>query len=316
VILAPHGWPVALGMVLLAGLIDVAAGELPAALHPVVWMGRLIDALQARLPRRRAAVQLVYGILVFVVVAGIGAVAGAGFNLLLARLPWWLALPVGALVLKTTFSLRGLVVAGRDVQRDLGRDLRAARADLAALVSRDRELPPREIVSAAVESLAENLNDSVVAPLFFFVLFGLPGALVYRAVNTMDAMIGYRGEYEYVGKAAARGDDALNWIPARLTALLLVALGSLRGTARAAWVALRTRPRPAPGPNKLVAISAMAGLLGVQLEKPGSYAVGLPERPLEAGVIGDAAVVVWVAGGLSLGTAACLAALLAWGLWG
>jgi adenosylcobinamide-phosphate synthase len=313
--LTPHGWPLALGMVLLAGVIDVALGEPPNVMHPVVWMGRLIGALEARRPRRRHSAELAYGVVVVLVVAGLCAAAGLGLVLLLARLPWWLALPVGALVLKTAFSLRGLVDAGRQVQRDLGRDLGAARDDLASLVSRGRELPPPQVVSAAVESLAENLSDSVVAPLLFFALFGLPGALAYRAVNTMDAMLGYRGEYEYAGKAAARTDDALNWVPARLTALLLVALGSLRGTAPAAWTALRTRPRPAPGPNKLWTISAMAGLLGVQLEKPGSYAVGLARRPLEAGVIGEAAAVVWAAGGIAVAAAAALAALLAWGAW-
>lgn len=313
--LTPHGWPLALGMVLLAGLLDVALGEPPSAVHPVVWMGRLIGALEAHRPRRRPPAEFAYGVVVVLVVAGLCAAIGVGLVLLLAWLPWWLALPIGALVLKTTFSLRGLVAAGRQVQRDLGRDLGAARDDLAALVSRGRELSPPQIVSAAVESLAENLSDSVVAPLLFFALFGLPGALTYRAVNTMDAMLGYRGEYEYVGKAAARSDDALNWVPARLTALLLVALGSLRGTARAAWTALRARPRSAPGPTKLWTISAMAGLLGVQLEKPGSYAVGSAGRPLEAGVIGEAAAVVWAAGGITVAATAALAALLAWGAW-
>ena len=313
--LTPHGWPLALGMVLLAGLLDVAFGEPPSAVHPVVWMGRLIGALEARRPRRRPSAELAYGVLIVLVVAGLSAVAGLGVVVLLAHLPWWLALPLGALVLKTTFSLRGLVAAGRQVQRDLGRDLGAAREGLAALVSRGRELPPEQVVSATVESLAENLSDSVVAPLLVFALFGLPGALAYRAVNTMDAMLGYRGEYEYVGKAAARSDDALNWVPARLTALLLVALGALRGNAGAAWAALHTRPHPAPGPNKLWTISAMAGLLGVRLEKPGSYEVGPGARPLEAGTIGEAAGVVWLAGGITVAGTAALAALLAAGVW-
>ncbi|MCX6374324.1 MAG: cobalamin biosynthesis protein [Actinobacteria bacterium] len=147
----------------------------------------------------------------------------------------------------------------------------------------------------------------------FFV--GLPGALAYRAINTMDAMLGYRDEREFVGKAAARTDDAANWVPTRITGLLLVAASGLKGTAGRAWWAFRTQPLPEFGPNKTLAIATMAGALGVQLKKPGAYALGTPTRPLTADVIGDAAWYVWVAGGAAVAGAACLAALLAWGPW-
>jgi adenosylcobinamide-phosphate synthase len=205
-------------------------------------------------------------------------------------------------LLKTTFSLRGLVRAGRDVQRALARDTDAARTRLAALVSRSSDLEPPLIVSATIESLAENLTDSVVSPLLYYALFGLPGALAYRAINTMDAMVGYRDEREYVGKAAARSDDVANWLPTRIAAL--------KRTARAAWAALRTQHRPEHGPNKTLAIATMAGALGVQLQKPGAYALGWAERPLTADVIGDAAWFVWVAGSAAIAGAAGLAALL------
>lgn len=261
-LLSPR-WPLALGTVLLAGLIDVTLGEPAPAVHPVVWMGRLIGALESRRPRGRPRVELAYGVLIVLVVTGVSAAGAIALTVVLARLPWWLGLSLGAAALKTTFSLRGLVDAARHVERALASDTDAARAGLAALVSRDRYLEPPQIVSATVESLAENLTDSVVSPLLYCVVLGLPGAFVYRAVNTMDAMIGYRGEYEYVGKPAARCDDVLNWLPARLTALLLVMLASLRGAHRQAWASLRSRPHLPTGPNKLLAISAMAGALGV-----------------------------------------------------
>lgn len=315
-ILVPHSWPLALATVLLAGALDVVFGEPPASLHPVVWMGRLIGALEARRPHGRPWAELVYGALTVLVVTGACAATGLALVLLLGWLPWFLALPLGAAVLKTTFSLRGLVVAANDVRRALATDLGRARAGLAALVSRDRELDPPQIVSAAVESLAENLVDSVVSPLFYFALFGLPGALVYRSVNTMDAMIGYRGEYEYVGKAAARCDDALNWVPARLTGLLLVALAFFNGTAAAAWATLRCQRHLSTSPNKLWTIAPMAGALRVRLSRPGSYAVGRPERPLTAGIIAEAAAVVWAGGGIAIAAAAGFAALVAWGVWG
>ena len=234
-------------------------------------------------------------------------------TLALDRLPWWLALPLAAAALKTTFSLRGLVAAGRRVQAALAADTAAARAELAALVSRDRELDPPHIVSAAVESLAENLTDSVVSPLLYFALFGLPGAFVYRAANTMDAMVGYRGEYEDVGKTAARLDDVLNWLPTRLTALLIALLAPSARGRREARRCVRARPHPAAtGPNKLVTISAMAGALGAQLEKPGVYAVGPPDHPLEPALIGAAAAVVWRAGAAAVALSAGLGALVTW----
>jgi adenosylcobinamide-phosphate synthase len=312
----PQSWPLALGIVLLAGIIDVTVGESPAAVHPVVWMGRLIGALEGRRPHDRPRAELVYGVLVVLTVTGACAAAAIALTVLVAQLPWWLALPIGAAALKTTFSLRGLVSAGRRIQLALASDTDAARAGLAALVSRSRDLEPPQIVSATVESLAENLTDSVVSPLLYCVVFGLPGAFVYRAVNTMDAMIGYRGAYEYVGKPAARLDDVLNWVPARLTALLLVMLASLRRAHRKAWACLRSRPHPPTGPNKLVTISAMAGALGVQLAKPGVYAVGPADRPLVASVIGEAIDLVWLAGGIALAVAAGLSALLVWGVGG
>ena len=297
--------------VLLAGVIDAVFGEPPNAIHPVVWMGRLVTALERRRPRGRPRAELAYGALIVAVTAGVCAAAGLALVVALAHLPWWLALPMGAVALKVTFSLRGLVAAGRHVQRALDSDADAAREGLRALVSRDRDLSPPQIVSATIESLAENLTDSVVAPLLAFAVFGLPGALVYRALNTMDAMIGYHGELEYVGKVAARADDVANFIPARLTGVLLAALAATRGRGAAAWTALRRRHGLSTSPNKLWTIAPMAGALGVRLEKPGVYAVGPDTRPLRAAVIGEAAVLVWAAGAIAIVAAAGLAALLA-----
>src|SRR5262249_61854725 len=119
----------------------------------------------------------------------------------------------------------GLGVAALDVRHALaGGRLHDARYALRSLCSRDAsQLDPPLLVAAAIESVAENASDSFVAPLFYYALFGLPGAVFYRAVNTLDAMIGYHGRYEYLGKAAARLDDVLNFVPARLTAALLLA---------------------------------------------------------------------------------------------
>jgi adenosylcobinamide-phosphate synthase len=307
------GWAFAAATVALAGLLDVAFGEPPDRLHPVAWVGGLIAVLERRRPRRRPRAELAYGWLIVLIVCGLSAALGVLAVRAVDSVPLWLALPLAALVLKPAFSLRGLVTAGRRVERALATDAGAARAGLRALVSRDTDLEPPQIVSATVESLAENLTDSVVAPLLFFALFGLPGALVYRAINTMDAMIGYYGELEFVGKPAARLDDAANWLPVRLEGLLLLAVAALRRTAPAAWAALRTQRRPSPGPNKLWTIAPMAGALGVQLEKRGFYAVGPGSRPLAPAVIGEAITMVWTAGGATIAAAAGLSALVGWG---
>ena len=309
-----ESWPLAAATVLLAGLLDAVFGEPRNALHPVAWLGGLIGALDRRCPWGGPRRELAWGVLLVVITAAVAAAAGVAVALALGHLPWWLSLPLGAVALKVAFSLRGLIAAGRNVQSALESDTEAARAGLLALVSRSRDLEPPQIASATIESLAENLTDSVVAPLLYFALFGFAGAFVYRAINTMDAMVGYHGRYEYLGKPAARLDDVANWVPARLTGLLLVALAGTRARGGAAWAALRTQRRRSSSPNKLWTIAPMAGALDVQLEKPGAYVVGLGSRAPTGGTIGEAAAIVWRAGGVALLLTAGLAALVAWGV--
>ncbi len=294
--------------VLLAGLLDVAFGEPPDALHPVAWLGRLIALLERRSPVGRPRAELAYGAVVVVVVTGVAGGTGLGLAYGLSRLPRRLALPAAAAALKVSFSLRGLVGAGRTVQRALGSDDAVAREALLALVSRARDLTPPQIASAAVESLAENLSDSVVAPLCAFIVLGLPGAYAYRAVNTLDAMIGYHGRYEHLGKVAARTDDVANLAPARLTGLLIAAFAGLGGRGGAALAGLRDERRLSPSPNKLWTIAPMAAALDVRLEKPGAYVVGPGEREPTADTIGAAGLLVWAGGAVALGAAAAAAA--------
>jgi len=304
----------ALATVLLAGVMDLVLGEPPNVVHPVAWIGKLIGALEQRRPHGTPALEFLWGVLIVVVTCGTtGAVAWAaqrGVRLL----PLWAGLPVGAYLLKTTFSLRGLVSAGRMVQRALEADTDAAREELKALVSRSRNLEPPQIVSATVESLAENLTDSVLAPLLAFACFGLPGAAVYRAINTMDAMIGYRGEYEYVGKAAARVDDVVNWIPARLAGVVFCLVAVIKGGVGRAVVTLWRDRGAVESPNAAWTMAPMAGALRVQVEKINHYRLGLPERPLTPAVISEAIVLTWTAGwayvALSGAAAAWIAVLI------
>jgi adenosylcobinamide-phosphate synthase len=151
------------------------------------------------------------------------------------------------------------------------------------IVSREvAELDEARVAAAAVESLAENASDSVAAPLLYYVAFGLPGAYLYRMANTLDAMWGYRGRYEFLGKAAARTDDLLNLIPSRLAALAtVVSCWAVGGSSPGAWVCARKDSARTASPNAGWPMAAMAGALGVRLEKVGHYALNAGGRSPE-----------------------------------
>ncbi len=294
----------------LALAIDLAWGEPPPAWHPVVWTGRLIGWLEAHAPRTGAVAQLVYGGWLTGLTVATCWLAGMMAERALRKLPAWLRVPLAAWALKTLLSVRLLDEAAGAVERALAcGDVAAARARLLALVSRDRsELTAAQCASAAIESLAENLTDSCAAPALAYALFGLPGAAAYRAVNTLDAMIGYRGHYEYLGKAAARLDDLLNLIPARLSAAALVAGAALAGAdwRGAVRVARRDAGRTA-SPNAGWPMAAMAGALRVCLEKPGHYSLGAPSREPDPGDIARARAIFRPAAALCFLAAMALA---------
>lgn len=287
------GW---LPLAVLAGaiLLDLVLGEPPAWLHPVVWMGRITGVLVRRAPRRGPLRALVVGGLISLAVPAAFAAAALVVEQAIAQavvsptVRVLLLLAVAIPLLKSTFALRALGDAAREMRRALsGGRIDQARSGLRSLCSRDPSaLDEPALVAATVESVAENTSDSFVAPLFFYALFGLPGAFFYRAVNTLDAMIGYRGELEHLGKAAARLDDLCNLVPARLTALVLLAAGWLHGLngARGLRILVRDGART-ESPNAGRPIAAMAGLLGVELEKQGHYRLGDPIEQIDASTI-------------------------------
>jgi adenosylcobinamide-phosphate synthase len=258
-------------------LLDACWGEPPAACHPVVGMGWLITFLERRLPRGTPALELASGTAIVVGGAVACALAGVASQRVCQHLPSLLRVGTEVSILKTCFALRALDDAASAVGQALERrDLASARARLTALVSRDVSAIDESLVAAAaIESVAENLNDSVIGPWLWYWFLGLPGALVYRYVNTCDAMLGYRGAYEYFGKCAARLDDLASFLPARASALLLVLAAFVTGASAtgAARVPGRDHARTA-SPNAGWPMSAMAGALAVRLEKVGHYVLG------------------------------------------
>src|SRR5215203_2016143 len=266
------------GEVAAALLLDAVLGEPRETIHPTVLMGFVISAFEKRAlriesPRSRCLAGIVLAVsvpsLVFVSTRKI-----LGF---VPCKPRWI---IGTALISTTLSMRGLAEAARSVEMGLREGgLERARTLVGHLVGRDTgDLPESEVCRAAVESVAENTSDGVVAPMFYGAIFGAPGALAYKAVNTLDSMVGYRQPpYEDLGWASARLDDLANLAPSRLTMLSTAAISE--HPLRTLLTALRYGPLTA-SPNAGMAEAAFAGALGVRLGGANTYGGVLREGPI------------------------------------
>lgn len=308
---------------LAAAALDALLGDPPRPTHPVVLIGRWIATWERLLHggRTPAARRLRGAALALLTVAAAAGLPWAVLAFLAARWPavalllavWWLATSLAAR------DLAGAALAVRE--RLLAGDLPGARRAVGRMVGRETDrLDAAEVTRAAVESVAENANDGVVAPLFWAWVGavlpppGLPGwagaavgALAYKAVNTLDSMVGYRSpRYLHFGWASARLDDVANWLPARLAALLAVLAAPLAGGSPGrAWRTLRRDGRKHPSPNSGLGEAAYAGALGVRLgglnvyggrPSPHPY-LGEPLRPLEPARITEAVrLLAWTSG--------------------
>jgi adenosylcobinamide-phosphate synthase len=269
------------GAVFVAAALDVGLREPPTRAHPVRWAGRYLDAAGRLVPAEPARRATVVGGVTWLSGALVAWLAGAAVERAIRRTPTWLRAPVTGVALWPLLSCRLLVEEVAAVERALAVDLDTGRAAVARIVSRDvRALSAEQVRAAALESLAENLSDSVVAPLAWFAVGGLPAAALYRYANTADAMWGYRSpRWQHAGRVAARADDLLNLVPARLTALLI--------TGRAARIGrLRREARRTPSPNAGWPMAALGLRLGVRLERPDTYVLNADGRapmPIDTG---------------------------------
>ena len=292
-------WPTLVTLMaaaVVALFIDHLFGEPPVRWHPVVWMGhalgwagKRVAPLAAEAPVGRDGRAFWHGTLHWLVLSAGVVLTATGLQWALYQLPVWLAAVGLGLCLKPLLAWRMLRTEVLAVEAALGQSLAAGRERLGWLVSRDvATLTEAQVRESAIESLAENLSDSVVAPLFWFALAGLPGAALYRFANTADAMWGYRTvrggrQWEWAGKWAARADDVLNWLPARLTGCVLALWAGGR--------VLRALPAQAgltPSPNSGWPMAAMALALGVRLGKPGVYTLNVAGRQPVASDVGQA----------------------------
>ena len=315
----PAPWAVSSLAVLLALAVDRLWGEPPARWHPVVWMGHYLGAMGRRVapsfnaPAPRPAAVFVHGALAWLLGAALVVALAAALVALVTPWPWWWQALALGLLLKPLLAWRMLRDEVQAVESALASSLAEGRARLAWLVSRDvTTLDAAEVRESAIETLAENLNDSVVAPLFWFAVAGLPGAALYRFANTADAMWGYRGErqgrdWTWAGKWAARADDVLSWVPARSTAVLLAGLGAVWR-----WRQVRAQARLTPSPNSGWPMAAMALALDVHLAKPGVYTLHPAGRSPQAA---DTAQALKLAGRVVGALAGLAAVVLVAGFW-
>lgn len=313
--------------VLCGFLLDLALGDpvLPHCPHPVVLMGRCISALETLLRRlfpqtpkgELAAGCVLAAALPLVTLAVTGALCWGA-----ARLHPALGFTLQTLWCWQALAMKGLAAESRAVQQALQtEDLTAARRAVARIVGRDTQtLTAEGVTRAAVETVAENFSDGVFAPLLYMLLGGAPLAIVYKSINTMDSMVGYRNaRYLYFGRAAAKLDDAANYLPSRLAALVWIAASAVTGhDGRGAWRIWRRDARNHASPNSAQCESACAGALGIQLAGPADYFgqryekpyIGDPVRPIEAADILRANRILYAAGFLAVTVGVALRILI------
>jgi adenosylcobinamide-phosphate synthase len=266
-------------ILLIALLIDTLLGEVPDKIHPTVWMGNVIRFLKPRIRNQNPTIEKVNGVLLALFVMAIFAVAA--FLIVFWVRQWFGWLPyivVSAVLLKMTFAARCMSDYTKPIARAVEKDnVAEAKRLLPYIVRRDPStLSEEHVISAAVESIAESTTDGVTSPFFYFALFGVAGAFAYRVVNTLDSMVGYKDKMNVnIGWFSANLDTILNYIPTRLTGLLMVLSAALLSENwRGSLKILQRDRRNMTSVNAGWTIGAMAGALSVQLEKPGYYKLG------------------------------------------
>ncbi len=274
-------------IIIIALIIDVIFGELPTKIHPVVWMGRLIDLLKEYLINYRSKIS---GIILTFCIALIFTLA-TYVLLHLSAFNYIIYILVSSVILSTTFAIKTLLTSAENMKNDIDHNIEKARQSMSYLVSRNtKELNEEDLISATVETLTENITDSVIAPLFYAFIFGVLGAVVYRVINTLDAMVGYKTpEKIKIGWFPAKLDDVLNFIPARITGILVITAALfLRLNWKNAYKIMRRDARKPDSPNSGFSMAAAAGALNIKLEKIGYYKIGDDLSPLTTDKITEA----------------------------
>ncbi len=269
-----------ISIIFLSLIIDMILGEVPNQVHPVIFMGKIIEKLKNYLPNTKIS-----GLLTILTTTFIFVVISLLLLLLCAFVNQWLFIIFASLLLSTTFSINFLIESVRNIQKDLKEDIDKARKAMSYLVSRNTsELTESRITSAAIETLTENITDSIISPLFytsivtifFGIIIGIIVAVIYRVSNTMDAMLGYKTkELINIGCYPAQFDDLLNYIPARITGYyVILASYFLKYDYKQSYDVMKKYALKTPSPNSGYSMAATAGALNITLVKEGVYELG------------------------------------------
>lgn len=281
--------------------IDLTLGELPVAIHPVVIVGKIIDFYKNRLIniRNRFSGVILY---LFVVITSLIILF---IVMLISKLNNVLFFIVFSIILSSTFSIKLLLSSAKDIELKLKTDIDDARKAVSYLVSRNtKKLSESFIVSATIETLTENITDSYVSPIFYYMIFGIILLIfnkeffiillfipvIYRISNTLDAMVGYENdELKYIGFFPAKIDDILNYIPARISGLLIVLSAYiLKFNYKNSYLMYRRDSRKCPSPNSGFTMATVAGALNIQLIKKDTYVLGDANKNIEIDDISNA----------------------------
>lgn len=259
--------------------LDLAAGDPPNKLHPTAWIGRLVGTITPSLKHRSADVERFKGMIAAIAIVALAALSAYYLLYFMQEFFGLVAFVIiSILILKSTIAISGMEKHAKTVMNALANnDLERARKELAKIVGRDTsKLDEQHILSATIESVGESTVDGITSPIFYFSLFGVPGAFAYRAINTLDSMIGYKDEYHRnIGWFSVKLDMIANYIPARITGFLMILAAIVIGADwRNSMRMMRRDKYKTSSLNAGWTMATIAGALRVRLEKLGSYSLG------------------------------------------
>ncbi|MCQ6254279.1 adenosylcobinamide-phosphate synthase CbiB [Methanocaldococcus sp.] len=284
-------------ILILAVIFDRIIGELPEKIHPTVWIGKLIYSLKKIFKSTNCEniyKDFLFGSIITLITISVVAIISICVEKIVLSLYFPLNYLVYAFLLSTTIGYKSLFeFCKKPILYIKEGNIEKARESVQHIVSRDAsKLDKEHILSAAIESLSENITDSIIGALFYAIIFGLPGAFVYRAINTLDAMIGYKNEkYLWYGKLAARLDDIANFIPSRISGLLLIITAPFyKGSIKKAIYGFLKEANKVPSPNSGYTMATLANALNITLEKIGHYKLGSGKIDIEKSLMAFKAV--------------------------
>tara|TARA_Y100000590_G_scaffold375702_1_gene440825 strand:- start:382 stop:1353 length:972 start_codon:yes stop_codon:yes gene_type:complete len=278
-------------------LLDTMFGDPRNRFHPTAWIGNLIGLITTRVKNDNKSIEKLGGVLIVLIPIFVATVALYGLEFSFAIIETKIvsliiSLIVGIILFKMTIAIRGMEKHALLILDAIkNNDLIQARKNLAMIVKRNtKDLDKKHVLSGTLESLSENMVDGITGPMFYFALFGLPGAFIYRIVNTVDSMVGYKTQmFKNLGWFGANCDNVLNYIPSRLTGLTMVVGAMLLGQDwKNCYEIFKRDGKKTESPNAGYPMAALAGALGTKLEKIEHYSLGFDEQEITSKSVKDA----------------------------